>query len=132
MADIYYVHVNKPPIGGKAFVIDKKGIFVFERGATLLRTIACTHAGTGGATVYDGIPDDDGFFPDEKLTEDDPNYYNRNGRPLFTMHPSIMGSWALDGGAIHGLTVKADGGTDQVNAVITIVWISLSDVNKNA
>lgn len=110
-----------PPIGGKCFLLDRKGIFIFEGGPGTLRTIACTHAGSGSLIAYDGIPDENGDFPE--VSESDPGYDTRVGRPIYKANPTVMGSWMLDGGFYHGLTIKATGGHDRVLAMASVVWL---------
>src|ERR1700678_3476955 len=63
------VELPVPPMGGKCWVLDRKGLFVLEEGPGTLRTIACTHAGSGSLICYDGLPDSRGFFPDEQMAE---------------------------------------------------------------
>lgn len=136
--DIYdCTNIQTPPIGGKVFLIQRKGLFVFERGPATLRTIAIPHAGSGGLQVYDGVPNDEGLFPQEDMPEfilpgdgADPSqavqneeYPNRNGRLLFKQNPIVMGSWMMDAGCIHGLSIRALGGTDGTPAMATVVWM---------
>lgn len=105
-----------PPIGGKCFLIQAKGLYVFERGPGTLRTMAITHAGSGSLVAYDGLPDERGAFIDnaEDSTQD--------ARPLFKANPVVMGSWMLDAGFVNGLTVSVKGGHGDVPAFVTIVW----------
>jgi len=146
------IQLSTPPIGGKCFLLDSKGIFVLETGPGVLRTIACTHAGAGNIEAIDGVPNDQGFFPDEqmqepKLSDFDHNfllrqgfilsketaedafrtamkkYCTRNGRPLYRANPVVMGSWFLDAGFEHGLTVRAAGGHDAASAIASIVFM---------
>ena len=119
MSNIQRISLPLPPLGGKCFVIEKKGTYILDEGPCLLRVIACTHAGAGGLMIYDGVPDQYGYFGD--IQPNDPKYFVRNGRPLFRAHPVVMGSWALDAGALHGLTIVATGG--EVDCIVTIVWI---------
>ena len=119
-----------PPMGGKCWVLDDKGIFVLETGPGVLRTIACTHAGAGSLEAFDGIPNDDGFFPDRELLEEDDLWWARNGRPIYRANPVVMGSWMLDGGFMHGLTIFASGGRDAVNAIASVVWMPFKAAKK--
>ena len=115
--------LETPPLGGKCWLLEDKGIFVLEKCSGVLRTIACTHAGSGSLAVIDGIPDENGFFPDHEMKEDHPNYHMRNGRPIYRATPVVMGSWMLDAGFFHGLTLLAKGGTDSACAIASIVWM---------
>lgn len=151
---VYWLHLDTPPFGGKGYLLETKGVFVLERGPTLLRTIACTHAGSGSLAAFDGVPDHMGFFPDRAMTPppdllddeyqelhrhyrlgggklsmrvskwivDRKAYDTRNGRALYRATPTVMGSWMLDAGCVHGLTVQAVGGREEVSAVASIVW----------
>lgn len=117
------INIDQPPMGGKAWLLENKGIFVLEECAGDLRTIACTHAGSGSLSVIDGIPDEHGFFPDHEMKSDHSNWEMRNGRPIYRANPVVMGSWMLDAGFFHGLTIIASGGTDSASAIATIVWV---------
>jgi len=114
--------IETPPFGGKAWLLDSKGLFVLEEGPGMLVTIACTHAGSGSFEVYDGIPDEKGYFPeiDEDATELERAV--APGRIFFRMHPVVMGSWMLNAGFRHGLTMRAVGGHETVAGIATIVW----------
>lgn len=112
-----------PPMGGKCWLLDDKGLFVLEAGPGVLRTIACTHAGAGGVEAIDGVPGDDGFFPGDTLQPSDPGYDDRNGRPFYATTQAVMGSWMLDAGFYHGLTIRAQGGHGATSAIASIVWL---------
>ena len=104
--------------------------------------------------VIDGIPNENGFFPDEAMqrpapftqdeyamiqtarrTQADPPDWlalkiqdhqiwgSRRGRIFYKAIPAVMGSWMLDAGFIHGLTVKAMGDASAVNTFASIVWM---------
>lgn len=132
-----WLDIAMPPMGGKCWVLEDKGIFVLAEGPGVLRTIACTHGGSGAIEVIDGVPSADGFFDDERMTEPDPlkfetdvAYFDalklwgqRRGRPIYKANPVVMGSWMLDGGFLHGLTVRAEGGTAAAAAIASIVWM---------
>ena len=136
---VVYIDLPTPPMGGKIWVLEKKGVFVLEPGPGTLRTIACTHAGSGAIDVLDGIPDDNGFFADEEMTDpsgrqadfatpDDytaaiRSWHSRRGRRIYPANPVVMGSWMLDGGFIHGLTIRAEGGAASACAMASIVWM---------
>lgn len=117
------VTVDTPIIGGKCFLLEKKGIYWLEDTPGTLRTIACTHAGSGSLIAIDGIPNEEGFFPDQHMPPDDPNYYRRNGRPIYRASAAVMGSWMLDGGFHHGLVIQAVGGSEGTDAIASIVWL---------
>jgi hypothetical protein len=59
------IDLPTPPMGAKCFLLEGKGLFLLQRGPCVLRAIACTHAGSGSLIAYDGMPDDEGFFPEE-------------------------------------------------------------------
>jgi len=113
----------RPRMGGKIWLLDEQGVFILEEGEGIIRTIACTHAGTGTLQVFDGVPDENGFFPDEDLPETDPKYEQRNGRPIYRATPTVMGSWMQDGGFYHGLTVFHTGGHENAGCCASIVWM---------
>jgi hypothetical protein len=112
-----------PPIGGKVWLLQEKGIFILEEGAGSLITIACTHAGSGSLHVIDGIPDENGFFPELVPDMAPADAAVAPGVEFYRANPNVMGSWMLNGGFIHGLTVMALGGFQQVAPVATIVWM---------
>jgi hypothetical protein len=136
---VTYIDLPTPLIGGICWLLREKGIFVLQRGPGVLRTIACTHAGSGALEAIDGVPDERGFFGDANL--DDPTdrfmdytspevwtdackqYAQRHGRPLYSASPVVMGSWMLDAGFLHGLTIRAAGGHDAASAIASIVWL---------
>lgn len=148
---VIHLDFPRPPMGGKCWLLRDKGMFVLERGPGTLRTIACTHAGSGAIEAIDGVPDENGFFSDEELREpaapagyiermlvgdvakvDDSiyaeamrKYCMRNGRPFYSAHPTVMGSWMLDAGFHHGLTIRAEGGHQAAHAIASIVWVAV-------
>ena len=131
------VELSVPPMGGKCFLLESKGLFILEVGPGVLRTIACTHAGSGSIEAIDGMPNDEGFFPDQNLREPSPpefethdlyveamkKYCTRNGRSIYRGNPVVMGSWFLDAGFEHGLTIRAEGGHDSATAIASIVFM---------
>lgn len=131
------VDMPTPSMGGKVWLLAEKGVFVLQRGSGTLRTLAITHAGAGNLEAIDGIPDDRGFFPDHEMQApvrapdeaDGPYlvrlkaYHTRNGRPFYRANPIVMGSWMLDAGFNHGLTIRAEGGHDSTSAIATVVWM---------
>jgi hypothetical protein len=146
---VTHIDLPTPPMGGKCWVLKSKGLFVLERGPGVLRTIACTHAGAGALEAIDGVPDDNGFFRDQDMAE--PNVANflhehdlatglsrpvpggydvaakayavRQGRPIYSASPTVMGSWMLDAGFLHGLTIRAAGGHEAAMVIASIVWM---------
>lgn len=112
-----------PAIGGKVWLLQEKGIFVLEEGQGSLITIACTHAGSGSLHVIDGVPDERGFFPnlDPNLPPQDAAM--QAGVEFYRANPVVMGSWMLNAGFVHGLTVMALGGYNEVPPVASIVWM---------
>lgn len=120
------IPLRQPIMGGKAWVIEESGLFVLERGGGVLRTVACTHAGSGSCEAADGVPDENGFFqiysPHKPPAECEPGKPGW-GRRLFRGSPVVMGSWMLDAGFSDGLTFRYGGGTDGVAMIATIVWM---------
>lgn len=104
-----------PPQGGKIWLLERKGVFVLERGPGTLRTIACTGAGSGTLTAIDGVPEENGEIPISKSGE-------LLWRSLYKANPVVMGSWMLDGGFLRGLTIVHTGGQNANSAVASIVW----------
>ena len=105
--------VPMPPLGGKCWVLDCKGQFVLERGPGTLRTVACTSAGSGSLLVLDGLPDENGEIPLE----------DGRWRQLLKANPVVMGSWMLDAGFQHGLTIRHLGGSLGPACMASIVWV---------
>jgi hypothetical protein len=146
---VTHIDLPTPPMGGKCWVLRSKGLFVLERGPGVLRTIACTHAGAGALEAIDGVPDDNGFFPDQDMPEpnvadylhehdlttglsrpvpggydkDAKAYAQRQGRAIYSASPTVMGSWMLDAGFLHGLTIRAAGGHEAAFVIASIVWM---------
>ncbi len=117
------INLPTPRIGGKAWLLNRKGLFVLEEGYGVLRTIACTHIGSGSMMVVNGLPNKYGEierFPPEFPPGEEGEW---NGRPLYRANPNIMGSWMMDAGFTYGLTVYAEGGTDNNCCIATIVWL---------
>jgi hypothetical protein len=133
-----FVEIEEPLIGSKIICLRERGKYVLETGPTLFRSMACTHAGSGGVVVYDGVPDNDGFFPERVIAElnFDPNHepteeeirtaraaqWNYNGREVYYAHPACMGMWMLDGGCHYGLTIESRGTHENSAPVITVTW----------
>lgn len=147
MADIKIIDLPIPKIGSKIWLLQTAGIFSLERGPGVIRTNACTHAGAGSLTMYDGIPDDTGNFDDRlklpdaelaefvkdicraepKVSEDEATSRVLksvfNGREVYTANPTVMGSWMLDGGFYFGFTIIASGGHEFTAPFASIVWM---------
>jgi hypothetical protein len=130
---VTHVEVPQPVMGAKAWLLNDKGLFVLERGPGTIITCACTHGGSGGIRIIDGIPDENGFFTNpEDVPVDEPAFDSppevlekwgkRNGRAFYTALPAVMGSWMLNAGFHNGLTIHAGGGHNSVAAVATFVW----------
>ncbi|HVC18012.1 MAG TPA: hypothetical protein VNE18_12010 [Rhodanobacter sp.] len=149
------IEIPRPPMGGKCWLLERKGLFVLEQGPGTIRTLAITAAGSGQLEVIDGIPDERGFFSDEAMPVPEPYtdrelpqvlaaardkrivlppdveakraahiaWGKRVGRPYYRACPIVMGSWMLDAGFIHGLTIKSVGDHSGVNAFCSIVWM---------
>ena len=121
---IFRIHRPMPQLGGKGLAISQKGVFVFEEGPGSLITIACTHAGSGIILAVDTVPDQTGFFDTYSPDPNDPDQdLTRPGLELFHGHPATMGSWMLNAGFHHGLTIVFGGGHDSVPAVASVVWM---------
>lgn len=118
-----FIDMPTPKLGGKMWLLDRKGTFVLEQGPCCLGTIACTSAGAGGLIVYDGVPDEGGNFShDADIKEGSPEWFMRPGREVHRMLPIVMGSWWLNGGCYHGLTLRVLGGHPGTPAIATVVW----------
>jgi hypothetical protein len=104
-----------PPQGGKIWLLERKGVFLLERGPGTLRTIACTGAGSGTLMLIDGVPEENGEVP---LSEGGEPLW----RTLYKAHPPVMGSWMLDGGFLRGLTLVNVGGQPTTSVLASIVW----------
>lgn len=109
-----------PPLGGKAQVIERKGLFLLERGPGTLRTWACTNAGSGTFQIIDGLPDENGMI--DLSNVEDLNWFG-NGRQLYKANPAVMNSWMLDAGFNFGLMVRHFGGQVGAPAMGTVVWV---------
>lgn len=96
--------VAKPPIGAKAWVMDRKGRFILEEQPGNLLHLTCTHAGEGGILASD-----------------------LDGRPLLRLQPSAMGVWHMNGGFHHGLVIENSGNAPNLSAIATVVWYSRPD-----
>ncbi len=122
-----FIDIEEPLIGAKAVCLRDPGMYVLEAAPVLFRGMACTHAGSGGVAIYDGVPDQDGYFPElPELPEGEENdpmaKWNRNGRLIYYAHPACMGMWMLDAGCRHGLTIVMQG-TEQVSPIVTLTWM---------
>lgn len=116
---IYHVDLPRPPIGNKIFCAQSAGFYILEHGTCTWRALANTHQGTGSITVYDGIPDENGYFPkDTKSVE-----LMQNGRLIFNANPPILGMWMFDGGMYHGLTLAIEGVLNNISPCCTITWM---------
>lgn len=112
-----------PRLGGKCWVIQEPGLFVLEEGEGAFGTLACTHAGSGGVIIYDGVPDEFGNFPEFKGEENSPEWFVRPGREIYRAFPVVMGSWWINGGFYHGLTVSHRGESVHTTPMIgSLVW----------
>ncbi len=131
MSKLIVIDLPTPPMGAKCFLLEEKGLYLLQRGPCVLRAIACTHGGSGSVVAIDGIPDENGFFPDRGLGDDtpidampiDPTRAAYNGRAVYRANPAVMGMWQLDAGCLHGLTLRASGGTDSTSVIASIVWM---------
>jgi hypothetical protein len=112
--------IPMPQLGGKIWVLDKKGQFLLERGPGTLRTVACTGAGSGSLLVIDGVPDENGEIP---LVPNKSGNLTTGWKLLLKSNPVVMGSWMLDGGFQNGLTVRHYGGQSAVAAFASFVWL---------
>ncbi len=115
------INLPVPLIGGKAWLLEKKGTYILEEGPGVCITIACTHAGSGSMMFRDGVPNDAGFFPEfEEASEADK--IAAPGRIFYRANPIVMGSWMLNAGFMNGLTVEYKGGHDSAPCYASIVW----------
>lgn len=108
------ISVEPPEIGFKGWLINRKGRFLFEEGPATLWAFNCTAAGSGGFAIYDGVPDEQGYFSDPATG---------NGRMVFEGLPATLGAWSLGIQLNHGLYVVAEGGHEAVPSVGTLSWM---------
>lgn len=120
MDKVRRVVIEDPPIGGKPWLLNEKGVFVLEEGPGMLQVCLITHAGAGELDIYDGVPDEEGFFPDQNIPQSDPKYGAANGRRFSSFSPVYMGAWQMNAGFHHGLTIICRGGDQAPFA--TFVW----------
>lgn len=116
-----FIDLPMPQIGNKGWLLERKGLFVLERGPCTLRAINTPHAGssTGAAIeVLDGVPDEAGYFAPV------PNQHPLlpNGRRIVNHYPIPMGCWMYDIGLIHGLSVLHWGGEESISTSTTLAW----------
>lgn len=114
----------QPQLGAKCVALTQKGVYIMEQGPGSLVTIACTHAGSGIVVAYDGYPDENGFVetysPDPKALDQD---LTKPGLELVHCHPAIMGSWMMNSGYHHGLTIILGSEDNSPSAIASIVWM---------
>lgn len=120
---IHFLDLPKPPLGNKIFCLQEHGTYVLEQGPTCIRAIMCTHAGAGSVSILDGIPDKDGFCPEENLRPGMEGYERANGRLIWLASPSVMGMWMADGGCFHGVTIVVNGTNPVAAPTIVATWM---------
>ena len=104
---IQRVVVAKPPLGAKAWLMDRRGVFVLEEQPAVIHHVTCTHAGSGSLRIFDG-----GVI-DGRI----------EGRPIFRQAVTAMGVWHLSAGVQHGLVLENVGrGADSMSAIASLVW----------
>jgi hypothetical protein len=134
------IKIRQPPIGVKMHLVKEHGMFIFEEGPTTIYGLACTHPGSGGVVIYDGLPDESGFFPDvtpfHEFVPENPTpdqikaaqeayqeaFYNRNGRDVYYANPAVMGMWFFNGGLINGFTLVSRSDHPATAPIITLTW----------
>lgn len=124
---IFHIDLPKPRIGNKISYFSQTGMYVLEKGPVTWRAMANTHQGTGNITVYDGVPNDKGHFPNEPAVVE----LIKNGRIVFNANPPILGMWMFDGGLYHGLTIVIEGGLANITPSITVTWAPDSAQKRN-
>lgn len=156
MTKVTHIDLPVPRIGSKIWLLQEWGVYCLERCAGVLRTDACTHGGAGAVHIFDGIPEDSGMFDERRpVPAEDLDEFVRdicrlepdttaedararvarsayNGRPIYTANPAVMGSWMMDGGFYHGLTLSALGGHESIVPFASIVWMPRPKVVKKA
>lgn len=121
---VYEVKLPKPPIGNKIFYTHEVGMFLLERGPAVWRCMSNTHIGSGVITVVDGVPDDNGFFPDQDVHFTDVERYAKaNGKIIFQSNPAVMGMWMEDGFCWNGLTIILRGEHKAVMPCVSVCWL---------
>lgn len=126
------IMVPDVPMGGKPFLIRRAGMYVLEEGPGMLQTIDVTHAGSDEFSVYDGVPDERGFFPEGDLEEGDPGFGSHNGNRFSHFSPTVMGAWMMNAGFRHGLTIEVTGGSFDVAPFATVVWTPFKTGNRTS
>jgi hypothetical protein len=122
---VYKVNLPNPPIGNKIICLQRPGRFVLEDGPCTWRAMANTHQGTGAVSVYNGVPDESGNFP-----EAGKDLEEFNGRQVFNANPAILGMWMFDGGMSHGLTLEVKGVWNGVAPCLTITWMPEKKITR--
>lgn len=110
--------------------INEHGIYILEKGPAILQGIMCTHAGAGSFAIYDGIPGENGHFPDEHIRPGEKGYETANGRLLYIASPAIMGMWMAGGGAQHGLTLISTAQTQSSAPFVITTWMPFIPVQR--
>lgn len=106
---IYRVKVPHPPFSNKGYMIERKGIYIFEKTPGMLNTVACMHFGEGQIRVLDGV------VKNNVIDED-------NSRPLYIATTQTMCLWMYGAGFEKGLIVEAIG-TDLAQPVfMSLSW----------
>ena len=121
------VRLPKPAMGAKCYLVERKGIYVLEAGEGVFRSLSCTHVGSGSVHIHDGLPDENGYFGNERMDPYSKEYMSANGRKLYAAVPQVMCFWMLDAGFRRGLTVVASGGAPDSVVFLSISWISAND-----
>lgn len=124
---VYQIDLPKPKIGNKIFCIDRPGFFVFEKGPCTWQAMANTHQGTGCIKVWDGVPDESGFFGHHANSQE----LYRNGRMVFNANPPILGMWMFAGGLDFGFTIEVSGVLNNIGPCLTVTWMPDAPVKRN-
>ena len=121
--DVHFLDIPAPAMGAKYYMLEKKGIYVLEKGPCVLRSLSCTYIGSGTLVVRDGVPSHEGRFDADRLDPFSQEYMTANGRRVYVMSPQVIGFWGLDAGLHHGLTISTGGGDGPV--LVTACWVKV-------
>lgn len=124
---VHQINLKQPPIGNKMFCAQQHAYYVLEKGPTTLRALANTHMGSGSIVIYDGVPDENGFFPDNVQKHTLADF---EGRIVFNANPPVMGMWMFDGGLHYGCTLALLPGTAGVSPCVAITWMPAQPVKR--
>ncbi len=111
-AGVYRVTVPRPPFGASCFMVESKGVYQLSVGEGALLSVSCTHVGSGGVEIYDGVCDASGAMVGEK-------------KAIYKANPQTMGLWLMGAGFAKGVVVRCLGGVLDTPVYLTLSWMEL-------